>query len=381
MSMELLSHPSQHRSWVEINVSAITGNTRRFKRLVPRDTAVMPAVKADAYGHGAIQAARAALAGGATRLAVATCQEGQSLRESGIGVPIQILGASLPEEVDAAVKFNLTPSLHNIEIAELFAVAAHSRQRVVPIHVKIDTGMGRLGILPQNAAAAAREIASLPNLHLEGVFMHFADPGDIDYSKEQIRRFNSACENLRRAGVAHFLKHAASAAGAVLHPDAHFDIIRPGSGIYGYLLPVGLAAGFPLEPAMAWRSAVIQIKDYPAGQNLGYCHTFTTRRPTRVAVLPVGYADGYRREFSNRAQVLIRGRRAPVVGMVSMDYSMVDVTELEEFEVGTVATLLGPDRGDCIGAGELAEWGCTIPYCITTGIGPRVGRLFVSEWK
>lgn len=379
MGMKELSHPSLHRAWTEIDLDAVTDNVRFFKRLAGPGCAVMPALKADAYGHGAVESARAALAGGAERLAVATCLEGQRLREAGIGVPIQVLGASLPEEVDTAVRYNLTMSLHDLEIARLIALAAIREGRTIPVQFKIDTGMGRLGILPENAVAAAREVFDLPGLHFEGVFMHFADASDEAYSRYQLSEFNRACDELENAGVTGFVRHAASSTAILLYPEARFDIIRPGCGVYGYLSPAWMSKEFPLRPAMAWRSAVIQLKDYPPGRNLGYNRTFTTRRPTRVAVLPVGYADGYRREFSNRAEVLIRGRRAPVVGIVSMDYVMVDVTDMadaEELDTGVVATLLGADRDDRITAEEMAEWGGTIPYCLTTGIGNRVGRQF-----
>ena len=380
MGMSELNHPSLHRTWVEIDLDAIAENVGRLKQLAG-GAIVMPALKADAYGHGAVRAAGAVLRGGAERLGVATCLEGQALREAGYGVPIQIFGACLPEEVRLAVRYNLTVSLHELHIAHLVALAAVEAGRKVPVQFKVDTGMGRLGILPERAVEAAREISELPGLHFEGVFMHFADPGDEAYSRFQLERFAVACDALERAGVVGFVKHAANSAACVLYPEARFDMIRPGSAVYGYLSPAWVGEKLPLIPAMAWRSAVIQVKDYPVGSNLGYSRTFTTRRPTRIAVLPVGYADGFGRQFSNKAYVLLRGRRAPVVGMVSMDYAMVDVTGMDEIHPGTVATLMGEDRGASIRPEELAEWGGTIPYCITCGIGQRVGRQYIEKGK
>ncbi len=378
-SMDKLPHPSLHRSWLEIDLTAIADNVQRFRELVGPDCMVMPAVKADGYGHGAVPTAQAVLAGGADRLAVATCLEGQELREAGIGVPIQVLGASLPEEVRTAVKYNLIMSLHELYIARLIAIEAVKSGRIVSVQFKIDTGMGRLGILPENAVAAAREIFDLPGLRFEGVFMHFAEASDDTYSRFQLERFNRACRLLEEAGITGFIRHAASSTPAILYPESRFDIIRPGAGIYGYQSPEWVKREFPLRPAMAWKSAVIQLKDYPPGSNLGYNRTFTTRRPTRVAVLPVGYGDGYRREFSNRGSVIIRRRRAPVVGMISMDYAMVDVTGMEGLETGAVATLLGGEGQESISVEEMADWIGTIPYCITTGIGPRVGRVYLGE--
>ncbi len=377
MPMRTLPHPSLHRTWVEIDLDAIAENTRRLKRLAG-GALLMPALKADAYGHGAARVAGAVLRGGADRLGVATCLEGQALREAGFGVPVQVFGACLPEEVAPAVRSGLTLSLHELHIAHLVSLAAVDAGVRAAVQLKIDTGMGRLGILPENAVEAAREIFDLPGLCFEGVFMHFAEPGDGAYSRFQLERFAAACAALERAGISGFLRHAASSAACVLYPEARFDMIRPGSAVYGYFSPAPVAERFPLLPAMSWRSAVIQVKDYPAGNSLGYGMTFTTSRPTRVAVLPVGYADGYVRAFSNRARVLVGGRRVPVVGMVSMDYAMVDVTGVGDVHPGTVATLLGADGGDAITPEELAEWGGTIPYCLTCGIGSRVGRQYVE---
>jgi alanine racemase len=373
--MRDLPHPSLHRSWVEIDLRAIADNVRFFRELAGPGVHVMPAVKADAYGHGAVVSARAALAGGADRLAVASCLEGQELREAGIGVPIQVLGAILPEEARTAVRLNLTLSLHETHIARLVSLEAVAAGRAATVQLKIDTGMGRLGILPERLEAAAREVAGLPGLILEGAFMHFADAADPEYSRLQLERFSQASAQLEAAGLSGLIRHAASTSPAILYPESRLDLVRPGAGVYGYASPAGLSRRCGLKPAMAWKSAIVQVKDYPAGSCLGYNRTFIADRPMRVAVLPVGYADGYRREGSNRAQILIRGKRAPVVGMVSMDYIMADVTGFGELNPGSVATLLGRDGEDRISAEDLAEWGNTIPYCLTTGLGKRPGRL------
>jgi alanine racemase len=373
--MAEISDPSRRRTWLEVDLGAIAHNVRRFRELAGPRALIMPAVKADAYGHGAVPAARAALAGGAGRLAVATCREGLELRRAGIGVPVQILGAVLPEEVEPAARGGLILSLHEPGTAEAASRAAARAGRPVRVHLKVDSGMGRLGVLPEAAAETGARIAGLPGLALEGVFMHFAEADDRDYSLWQLERFREACAGLEAAGAGGFLRHAAGTTAALLHPEAVLDLIRPGAGIYGYASPDGLAKAAGLRPVLAWRALVVQVKDYPPGANLGYNRTFTTRRPTRVAVLPVGYADGYRREFSNRARVIVGGRRAPVVGMVSMDYTLVDVSDLPGTAAGDRATLLGGEGDEHIGAEELAAWGGTIPYCLTTGIGPRVERI------
>ncbi len=376
-----LSHPSHHRSWIEVDLSAIEENVRRLRDLVGPDVQLMPSVKADAYGHGAIAVTHALLAAGAGRIGVATCEEGEELRAVGIRAPIQILGTSLPEEVSRAVAAGLTINVHEMELARLVSLEAAKQQRRAVVHLMIDTGMGRLGILPEDAARAAAALQSLPHVTLEGVCMHFAQPDDETYSGEQLSRFGRALEALEQSATRMPLRHAAASAASILYPQARFEMIRPGAAVYGFLNPGRLRDRFPLVPALSWRCAVVQLKEYPAGASLGYNRTFTTERPTRIAVLPLGYADGYLRAWSNRAQVLIRGKRAPVVGMVSMDYTMVDVTDLSEVEVGSEVTLIGEDHGDRIALEELAALGETIPYCITTRLGRRPGRCYSRAWE
>ncbi|MDR0362787.1 MAG: alanine racemase [Planctomycetota bacterium] len=376
--MRGLTHPSRHRSWLEIDLSALARNIRAFRRLIGPGRMLLACLKADAYGHGAEMSAKTAAAAGADRIGVATILEGERLRAAGVGVPIQVLGASFPEEIRAAVQYNLTLSLHDGDMAGLVAVEAAHLGRTVPVHLKIDSGMGRLGVLPENAVRVAGEIVAMPGLRLEGVFTHFADAADPEYSREQIRRFNAACADLESAGVTGLIRHAASSSAAILLPESRFDMVRIGAGVYGYLAPRSLQEVFPLDPVMIWRSPIIHLKDYPPGASLGYNMTFTTSRPTRIAVLPIGYADGYRRGYSNRAEVLIRGRRAPVVGLVSMDYTLVDVTGLDDLDIGCEATLLGPSGGGMITPEELAEWGDTIPYCVTTALGSRLERVYLE---
>jgi len=404
--LSALPHPSHHRSWIEVDLSAVAHNARTLLRRCGPRAGLTAVVKADAYGHGAVAVARAALEAGAGRLAVATCLEGQELRRAGVDAPVQILGATLPEEVEDAVGAGLVVSVHEPGIARLATLAAGRHGRTAVVHLKIDTGMGRLGVLPGDALAAAREIARLPGLRLEGLFTHFADPADGAYSRRQLAAFLDVAARLEEAGLGdadpalasrlspgpsarpdarhgprvtgRLIKHTASSGAALLHPDSRLDAIRPGCALYGFTGHAGLGRETGLRPAMAWRSTVAQIKDYPPGLSLGYNRTFTTTRPTRVAVLPVGYADGYPRSFGNRADVLIGGRRAALVGIVSMDYAMADITGLPEVRVGAVATLVGRDGGEAITLEELAERGDTIPYCIATGLGRRPGRGYVS---
>ncbi len=352
---------------------------RRLRKLVGPGVMIMPSVKADAYGHGAIAISHACVSAGADRIAVATCEEGEELRAAGVHVPIHILGTSLPEEIAGAVAAGLALNLHELDLAKVVSLEATKQDRRTVVHLMIDTGMGRLGIPPEQAPEAALAIKCMPNIELEGACMHFAQADDREYSMAQLDRFKHALEGLRRARVDLPLCHAAASTAAIFYPEARFDMIRPGAAVYGFLNPMNLRKQFPVIPALSWRCAVVQIKTYPAGASLGYMRSFTTSRESRIAILPLGYADGYPREVSNHAQVLIKGRRAPVVGMISMDYTMVDVTELEDVSVGSEVILIGRDGDDEICVEELAAHAGTIPYCITTRLGRRPGRCYVRE--
>ncbi len=376
MNKDHLNHPSFQRSWVEVDLSAIRSNIEQFAALVGGAEHIMPAVKADAYGHGAVAVSRTALDTGCDRLAVATVLEGEELRVAGINADIQILGSSLPAEIPLALELDLILSIHEVGAIRLINAEAAKLGVNARVHLKIDTGMGRLGILPENILFAARSISAMPNLELEGLFMHFADASDEPYSQRQLSRFNQALSILEEVGIVVPVIHAASSTAAILHPESHYTLIRPGAGIYGFHSPTWTQEALPLTPAMSWHSVIVQVKDYPPGLSLGYNRTFTTRRPTRIAVLPIGYADGYLRSFSNHVDVLISGRRAPVVGMISMDYTMVDVTELDDIEIGTEVTLIGSEGDDAIRVEELADKGDTIPYIITTCLGRRPGRCY-----
>ena len=376
MNKDHLNHPSYQRSWVEVDLTAIKENLIRFGDLVGGTEYIMPAVKADAYGHGAIAISRVALDAGCKRLAVATVLEGEELRVAGINTDIQILGSSLPDEIPLALQYNMILSIHEVGAISVINTEAGKLGVKARVHLKVDTGMGRLGILPENILFAARSIDAMPNLVLEGLFMHFADSSDEPYSFSQLSHFNKAISILEDVGIDIPVKHAASSIGAILYKDAHFDLIRPGAGIYGFHSPTWMRDSFPLIPAMSWHSVVIQVKDYPPGLSLGYNRTFITRRPSRIAVLPIGYADGYLRSFSNHVDVLINGARAPIVGMISMDYSMADITEIEDVKIGTDVTLIGKDGAEEITVEELADNANTIPYIITTCLGRRPGRCY-----
>ncbi|MFH0911465.1 MAG: alanine racemase [Planctomycetota bacterium] len=396
MFPDLSRHPSGERSWIEIDLGAIRENVRRFAGHVGPRVLLMPAVKNNAYGHGAVPVGRAALAAGASRLAVATVAEGEELRRAGIEAPIHVLGAFLPEEVEPAIQSSLILSLQDRNMAQRVEETAAALDKTATVHLKVDTGMGRFGILPGGPTASgatieketdvdcraivdlARRVASLSHLCLEGVFSHFADALDEPYSLRQIAIFQAVSRALEAAGFSRLLRHSAASGAAILHPGAHFDMIRPGITMYGLYDDLVLEKRLATLPALAWRARIVALRDFPAGYSLGYGRTYVTDRPTRAAILPVGYGDGYIRALSNRGLVLIRGRRAPIVGRVCMDYFMVDVTGIDAVRPGDAVTLLGTDGRDRLRAETLADLAGTIPHEVVSNLGRRVARRYLN---
>jgi len=383
-------HPSDERTWLEIDLGALMHNVGVMRRVVGPEVRILAVVKADGYGHGAVQAARAALAAGAARLGVASCAEGEELRDAGIRVPVQVLGVLLPGEIDRAVALELIPTVHDLAGVEAFERAAAAQHKKAPVHLKIDTGMGRLGILPgghessapgmaaPQAVAAARAVHEAAHLQLEGAFMHFPDAADREGSAAQLSRFEAACADIRAAGVPIPLCHAAASAATMHLPQAHLDMVRLGICLYGAHEDPEALNTMGLRNVMRWLARVALVKDYPAGHPLGYGSTYTTTRPTRIAVLPVGYADGYRRMLGNQAHALVCGRRVPVVGRVSMDYTLVDVTGVPGVRVGSVATLVGRDGAHEIRIADLSLLTRTIPDETVTQPGRRVARRYIG---
>ncbi len=360
--------------WAEIDLDALGHNVRRAVSLAG-PARVMAVVKADAYGHGAVRAARVALAGGASRLGVARAGEGGALRSAGIDVPILIFGATIPSETGQILDLGLTPAVFDLDTAATLAAAARRRNMPAGVHLKVDTGMGRLGFSPDRPEDILRA-AALHGLSLEGVFTHFAgaDDPDLSYARWQLERFLGVTRLLRDHGFTGFTAHAANSAALLNLPEARLDMVRPGIMLYGYH-----PAGRPdpgLKPVLSLKALVAQVKDVPAGFRVGYGSTHVTPAGTRLATLPVGYADGYSRKLSSRGEVLIHGQRAPVVGRVCMDMLMVDVGHIAGVRKGDEAVLYGEQAGDRIGADEVAEKTGTISYEVTCAVGARVPRIY-----
>ncbi|PZN03206.1 MAG: alanine racemase [Bacillota bacterium] len=367
-------------TWVEVDLDAIAHNVETLQRLAA-PAQLMAVVKADGYGHGAVMVARTALAHGARRLAVAVVEEGVHLRQSAIACPILVMGWTPPWQYGLALRYDLELTVSSEEEARALAEAARREGRRVRVHLKVDTGMGRLGLRwdhPRLAEVAAR-IAGLGGLELVGVFTHLAtaDDPDAPLTEEQLARFGRIVATLDERGLRPLLRHAANSAALLRLPGARYDLVRPGIALYGLEPFRGAVAAFDLRPALAWKTRVALVKEVPAGTPISYGATFVTRRPSRIAVLPVGYADGLRRALSNRGQVLVGGRRVPIVGRVCMDQVMVDVTDAGPVAVGDEAVLIGRQGDEAITADEMAGWMDTIGYEVVTGIGRRVPRIYL----
>jgi alanine racemase len=360
-----------------IDLDAVAHNVRLAVRLAGPDRRVLAVVKADAYGHGAVRVARAALAAGALKLGVATPGEVRSLRAAGIGAPLLLLSEVAPDRAAEMTRLGCSLTLYTLAYAEALEREAQREGRRVAVHLKVDTGMGRLGISPADALPFVARLCDFPHLVLEGVMSHpsEAERRDSPVTAGQVATFRAVCGAVAAIAGSVRWRHIANSA-LVLLGDPAGNLVRPGIMLYGSAAAPDLPCAGELRPAMCLATAVAFLKRVPAGTPLGYGGTFTARRESLIATLPIGYADGYRRAFSNCASVLVGGRRAPVVGTVCMDLCLVDVTGIPGVAVGDEVVLLGGQGDERISAEELAAHAETISYEIYCGIGPRVPRVY-----
>ncbi|MHC4714164.1 MAG: alanine racemase [Planctomycetota bacterium] len=365
------------RAWAEIDLSAISHNLALL-RDGHTDKYVAPVIKADAYGHGAVEVARRLTADGVTMLAVASVGEGAQLREAGIEAGILLLGAYVPDECADIIEQTLTPSVSSVDFARAMDETAAARGCKAPVHIKIDTGMGRLGIPAARAIEAVERISVLPNLALEGIYTHFAESEaeDKSFTMHQLDEFRRIVAALKATGITFEYRHAANSAACIDIPEALFNCLRPGIALYGLRPAPSCGADLGLKPALKFSAVVRHIERHPRGQTVGYNRTHTLARDSVVAVVGAGYADGYDRRLSDRAVVTIRGRQAPVLGRVSMDLTSVDVTDIPEVEPGDEAVLFSKDPAAANCVDRLAETAGTIPYVLVCGISKRVKRIY-----
>lgn len=365
-------------TWAEIDLDAIAFNVRSFKQHVGGAVEVIAVVKANAYGHGAVPVARTSLQAGAACLAVHRAIEGVELRQAGIDAPILLMGYTPPGGAEMVARWRLSPSVITIEFARALSAHASALGITVPVHVKVDTGMGRYGLMPTEVIGFLRALQDLPAIRVEGIFTHFAtaDSTDQTHLRAQLAVFNDVLAAVRTAGTAVPLIHAANSAATMRLPDAHFSAVRPGIALYGMDPSSEWKPVFEIHPALALKSRVSRLRDLPPGTAVSYDRTFITRRPTRAALVPVGYGDGYHRALSNKGSVLIRGQRAPILGRVCMDQFVVDVTSIPAVRQDDEVVLIGQQGQAQIRAEQVAEWAGTINYEVTTALLPRVTRVY-----
>jgi alanine racemase len=381
----LASRSFAYRSWVEISLKQIVHNFLAVRDVVGPGVEVMPVVKADAYRHGAVEVSRALAAAGARWLAVSNVEEGAILRERGITTRILVMADFLPSERAGLLDYNLTPVIHSLsDIAEWDRVAA-GRGITADYHLKIDSGMGRLGTR-SSAAEILEAILEAKHARIEGLMTHFASAANYAsaQTEEQQQVFRAICSDLARAGVNPPILHMASSTPiAYGRKDAWQRMVRPGHAIYGYVSPVAKGTAplrlLEVRPALAWKTAVLAVKDLPAGALVGYGGMYRTTQPTRIAVLAAGYADGIPHRLSNKGRVIANGSLAPIIGAVSMDLTTIDITHCLPLKVGDAVTLLGSEGGISIDAQQIARLAGTISYSVLCGIHARVKRIYIDS--
>ena len=369
---------SAHRVWAEIDLDALTHNLARIRREAGSGVGVMLVVKADAYGHGAVAVAQHALRCGIAGLGVGTSAEALELRDAGIRAPILVLGTIIDGEARDSLLNDVQIAVHSEDRCEQLQDMARRLGCKAEVHLKIDSGMGRLGVLPERALGVLERIQASSHLHLAGIMTHVAagDGALSPSTQDQLELFNRTVERARASGLLEGCRvHAANSAAIFTGLGPGFDLVRPGISAYG-VLPLDLPGARELRPVMSLRSQVVFLKDLPAGTPVGYGATWQTSQPTRIAILPVGYNDGVSWRLSNRGEVLVEGQRARMVGRISMDYTTIDVTHIPGVSVGDTATLIGAQGKEFIGLAEVARRADTIPYEITCAVGKRVERVY-----
>lgn len=369
-----------YRVQANINLAAIKNNISQVKSSISKDTKLMVIVKADAYGHGAVAVSKALENGIVDAYGVAIIEEAIELRKAGLTKPILILGYTPKEQFDLVVSYDVMQTVYQYEMARELSEEAIRQGKIAKIHIKLDTGMSRLGFCnTKESAQTIKKIASLEGIYIDGLFSHFANADEADKvsSKEQIIRFEGFNKLLSQEGIHIPIRHFSNSAGMIEFPEAEYDMVRCGIVTYGIFPSDEVNHNLlSLVPAMELKSHVVYIKEVELGTGISYGSTFVTDRRTKVATIPVGYADGYSRNLSNVGKVIIRGQYAPIIGRICMDYFMVDVTDIEGISQGDVVTLLGRD-GDCVISVEtLAKWSHSFPYEMICTVGKRIPRVF-----
>jgi alanine racemase len=365
----------------EIDLDALRFNLNRLRGLLKGKAEILAVVKANAYGHGASEVARELQSSGVSIFGVATTEEGIGLRLAGVSLPILVLAGTYANEFDRILTNKLTPVIFDLDMARALNARAQKAKQRILVHLKVDTGMNRLGISWWEWEPALEILGSLKNLQIEGLMSHFSvaeseKPEDQPFTNEQLDRFTKCLDLTRQKGIQPRYIHTANSASLTLREPSWFNLVRPGLMLYGAHPSPGLRDLVALHPVLRWKTAVLSLKRVPRGDGVSYGRTHECRKDSVIAVLPIGYADGYSRRLSNRGEVLIRGKRAKVAGIVCMDLTMVDVSEIPGVQVGDEVILLGRQASEEISVAEMASWIETIPYEVLCGIGGRVPRIY-----
>ncbi|MFH1478711.1 MAG: alanine racemase [Candidatus Omnitrophota bacterium] len=361
----------------EIDIGAIRHNLGQVKKIVAEDVSILGVVKADAYGHGMREVSLELVRNGVSYLGVASIDEARELRNIGIKKDIIVLGAVLPEDIEGVLRFNVIQTISGLSIAKLLSRQAKKKNKKAKVHIKIDTGMGRLGLWHKEALAIIKKIYLLDNIVVDGIFTHFPSAeDDIAFTKKQIDSFNSLIKELESCGIYIPFRHTSNSMALVNFKESHMNMVRPGLIMYGLYPKDGLRNILKLRQALTLKTKIVCLKEVEKGRSISYGRTHITKRPTKIATLPIGYGDGYSRHLSNKGEVLIRGKRSPIVGRVCMDMIMCDVGHIKGVKVGDEVVLIGRQGKDIIRAEDLAHLSRTISYEVVCNIGRRVPRVY-----
>lgn len=375
------SHTLRRPTWAEIDLANLAENFRSIKAFCGDDIKVMAVIKADAYGHGAVECGRRLEAEGADWFGVACLEEAIELRQAGITLPILVFGGAWPGQEISFLNFDVTPLVFTLDQAQRLSEAGIRANKSVNIHVKLDTGMNRIGFRREETAKTAHRLRELPNLIVQGLMTHFSVADKIEetaITNDQITSFAAAVDDFLAAGHRPEIVDLANSPAAVAYPHSRSRLVRIGGLLYGItedILPKGIVKP-EVKPVMSVRTRIAMLKTVPKGESIGYGRTFTTERDSKIATVPIGYNDGYARALSNKGHMAVHGKHVPVVGRVSMDWITIDVTDIPTVEVGDLVTVLGQDGEAHLSVEDMARKVETISYEITCGISPRVPRIY-----
>lgn len=373
------------RTWAEVDLDAIAHNMREIRRITDPKAQIMAVIKADGYGHGFLEVTKTLLENGADRLAVAIPQEGKQLRKRGIDVPVLILSATMEDDIDEIIDLDLTTNVFSYEFAEVISKAAQKKKKTANVHIKLDTGMSRIGfVISDNNEEVINEIlriSKLPYINIEGLFSHFStsDEKDDTYTRLQFKRFMAVADELKARGLDIPIKHICNSAGVMMYPEMHLDMVRPGVILYGmYPSDEVDKSKLDLIPAMTLKSRISYVKEVEAGRGVSYGKEYITDRTTKIATVPIGYADGYLRKIAKHGEMIVHGVKVPIIGRICMDQCMIDVTDVHNIKRGDEVIIFGREG---VTIDDVAQWCETINYEISCTISKRIPRIYTKDGK